>query len=74
VRAARSISEYLGQLRSALEGEDAGVIQEAMEAAEAHLREEVAAWPQEAECDVLELITCTYGAPGEVAEIYRIQH
>jgi hypothetical protein len=70
--AARSISEYLTQLQAALEGEAAAVIQEALEAAKEHLRSELLAHPGLPECDVLELISCTYGAPDDVAAIYRV--
>jgi hypothetical protein len=70
--AARSIREYLTQLRSALDGEVAAVIQEALEAAKEHLRSEMLARPDMAEDDVLELISSTYGAPEDVAAIYRV--
>jgi uncharacterized membrane protein len=69
--APRSIDEYLKQLRSALEGEDPALIQDALYDAEEYLRAEVAAHPQKSEADVLELISSTYGAPEEVAAAYR---
>jgi uncharacterized membrane protein len=69
--AARSIDEYLRQLRSALAGEDAALIQDALYDAEEYLRAEVAAHPERSEADVLELIATTYGAPEEVAAAYR---
>jgi uncharacterized membrane protein len=69
--APRSIDEYLKQLRSALSGEDAALIQDALYDAEEYLRAEVAAHPDRSEADVLELIASTYGAPEEVAAAYR---
>jgi uncharacterized membrane protein len=69
--AARSIDQYLQQLRSELSGEDAALIQDALYDAEEYLRAEVAAHPDKSESDVLELIASTYGAPDEVASAYR---
>src|ERR1700742_4610377 len=70
-RAPRSIDEYLKQLREALQGADAALIQDALYDAEEYLRAECAAHPQKSEADVLELIASTYGAPDEVAAAYR---
>jgi hypothetical protein len=69
--APRSIDEYLKQLRGALAREDAALVQDALYDAEEYLRAEVAAHPERAEADVLELIASTYGAPEEVAAAYR---
>jgi uncharacterized membrane protein len=69
--APRSIEEYLKQLRAALAGQDAALIQDALYDAEEYLRSEVAAHPDKPEGDVLELIASTYGAPDEVAAAYR---
>ena len=69
--APRSIDQYLAQLRAALAGEDAALIQDALYDAEEYLRAEVAAHPDKAEPDVLELIASTYGDPEEVAAAYR---
>ena len=69
--APRSIDEYLKQLRAALAGQDAALIQDALYDAEEYLRAEVAAHPDKSESDVLELIASTYGAPDEVAAAYR---
>jgi len=69
--AARSIDEYLKQLRSALADEDPALIQDALYDAEEYLRAEVASHPNRSEADVLELIASTYGAPEEVAAAYR---
>jgi uncharacterized membrane protein len=69
--APRTIDEYLKQLRAALAGEDAALIQDALYDAEEYLRAEVAAHADKSEADVLELIASTYGAPDEVAAAYR---
>jgi uncharacterized membrane protein len=69
--APRSIDQYLRQLRDALAGADAALIQDALYDAEEYLRAEVAAHPDKSEADVLELIASTYGAPEEVAAAYR---
>ncbi len=71
MNAPRSIDEYLRQLRLALAGQDAALIQDALYDAEEYLRAEVAAHPGKTEPDVLELIASTYGAPEEVAAAYR---
>lgn len=71
VNAARSIDEYLKQLRSALADEDPALIQDALYDAEEYLRAEVASHPNRSEADVLELIASTYGVPEEVAAAYR---
>jgi uncharacterized membrane protein len=70
-RAPRSINEYLRQLRAALNGTEPAIVREALEASEEYLRSEVAASPDQSEGDVLELITSTYGAPEDVAAVYR---
>jgi len=69
--AARSIAEYLRQLREVLAGEDPALIQDALYDAEEYLRAEIAAHPGKSEADVLEVIASTYGAPDEVAAAYR---
>lgn len=69
--AARSIEQYLKQLRAALGPADATLIQEALEAAEDYLRSEVAASWDRPEGEVLELIASTYGAPEDLAAVYR---
>jgi uncharacterized membrane protein len=71
-RAARSIEDYLEQLRAALRGLDAALIQEALDASAEHLRAEVAASPDLPEGEVLALISSTYGAPEDVADVYRL--
>ena len=69
--AARSIEEYLKQLRDALADADPALIQDALYDAEEYLRAEVASNPGKSEADVLELISSTYGAPDEVAAAYK---
>jgi len=66
----RTIEDYLDQLRIALRGADAALIQDALYDAEDHLRSELAENPGKSEADVLAKIATTYGAPEEVAEIY----
>ncbi|MGH8213806.1 MAG: HAAS signaling domain-containing protein, partial [Rhodanobacteraceae bacterium] len=71
--APRSIAEYLEQLRAALAGADPAMIQDALYDAEEHLRSELADNPGMGEADLLAKIVNSYGAPVEVAEIYRTQ-
>lgn len=69
----RTIAEYLKQLRAALRGADPALIQDALYDAEEHLRSELAEDPARSEADMLAHVVGTYGAPEEVAEIYRDQ-
>lgn len=69
----RSIVDYLEQLRTALRGADPALIQDALYDAEEHLRAELADQPNRSEADMLEHVVGSYGAPEEVAEIYRDQ-
>ena len=69
----RTIAEYLDQLRAALRGADPALIQDALYDAEEHLRAELAEQPGRSEQDMLEHVVSTYGAPEEVADIYRDQ-
>lgn len=66
-----TIKEYLGQLRAALAGADPAMIQDALYDAEEHLRSELAENPGMSEAGLLEKVATSYGAPDEVAEIYR---
>ncbi|MBL8297311.1 MAG: sensor domain-containing protein [Rhodanobacteraceae bacterium] len=67
----RTIDEYLDQLRRALHGEDPALIQDALYDAEDHLRSEFAENPNVPPAELLARIASSYGAPEEVAEIYR---
>ena len=69
----RTIAAYLEQLRTALRGADPALIQDALYDAEEHLRAELAEQPQREEAQMLEHVVGTYGAPDEVADIYRDQ-
>ena len=62
-----SIPEYLEQLRAALAGADPALVQDALYDAEEYLRSELAENPGTSEAEVIG----SYGAPEEVAEIYR---
>jgi len=73
MNAPRTIAEYLKQLRAALKGADPALIQDALYDAEEHLRAELAEDPQRSEADMLAHVVSTYGAPEEVADIYRDQ-
>ena len=67
----RTIDEYLDDLRAALRGEDPALIQDALYDAEEHLRAEFAENPGVDPATLLAKISTSYGAPDEVAEIYR---
>lgn len=67
----RSIPEYLDQLRAALRGADPALVQDALYDAEEYLRSELAENPGMAEADLIASVASSYGAPEEVADIYR---
>ncbi|MGH8183365.1 MAG: sensor domain-containing protein [Rhodanobacteraceae bacterium] len=67
----QTIKEYLAQLRAALTGADPAMIQDALYDAEEHLRSELAENPGVSEAELLAKIANSYGAPEEVADIYR---
>ncbi len=71
--APRTIAEYLQQLRAALRGADPALIQDALYDAEEHLRAELAEQPGRDEASMLAQVVGSYGAPDEVADIYREQ-
>ncbi len=73
MNAPRSIENYLEQLRNALRGADPALIQDALYDAEEHLRAELAEQPQRGEPVMLEQVVSSYGAPEEVADLYRDQ-
>ena len=66
-----TIPEYLEQLRAALRGADAAMIQDALYDAEEYLRSELAEQSGKSEAEVIASVAGSYGAPEEVAEIYR---
>ena len=67
----KSIPEYLEQLRAALSGADPALVQDALYDAEEYLRSELAAQPGVDEATLIAAVAGSYGAPSEVAEIYR---
>lgn len=66
-----TIPEYLAQLRAALHDADPAMVQDALYDAEEYLRAELAAQPGRSEAEVIAGVAGSYGAPDEVAEIYR---
>lgn len=66
-----TIPDYLAHLRSALRDTDPAVVQDALFDAEEYLRGELAEHPQESEAAVIARVAGSYGAPAEVADIYR---
>ena len=66
-----SIPEYLEHLRRALVGADPALIQDALYDAEEYLRSELAEHPGRSEAEVIASVASSYGAPDEVADIYR---
>lgn len=67
----RTIPEYLAQLRAALAGADLALVQDALYDAEEYLRSELAEQPGRSEAEVIASVASSYGAPDEVADIYR---
>ncbi len=68
---ATTIASYLEQLRAALAGADPALVQDALYDAEEYLRSELAEHPGQSEADVIASVAGSYGAPEEVADIYR---
>lgn len=66
-----SIPEYLDRLREALAGADPALVQDALYDAEEYLRSELAENPGKSESEVIAAVASSYGAPDEVADIYR---
>ena len=66
-----TIPEYLEQLRAALRGADPAMIQDALYDAEEYLRSELAEQSGQSEAEVIASVAGSYGAPEEVAGIYR---
>lgn len=71
LRAPATIAEYLLRLRAALAGADPALVQDALYDAEDYLRSELAANPGRSEAEVIADVAGSYGAPSEVADIYR---
>ncbi len=66
-----TIPQYLAQLRAALHDADPAMVQDALYDAEEYLRSELAVQPGRSEAEVIADVAGSYGAPEEVAEIYR---
>lgn len=66
-----TIAEYLHRLRNALAGADPALVQDALYDAEEYLRSEMAENPGKSEAEVISAVAGSYGAPDEVADIYR---
>ena len=66
-----TIPAYLERLRRALAGSDPALVQDALYDAEEYLRSELAENPGKSEAEVIAAVASSYGAPDEVAEIYR---
>jgi uncharacterized membrane protein len=66
-----TIPAYLDQLRAALVGSDPALVQDALYDAEEYLRSELAENPRKSEGEVIASVAGSYGAPAEVADIYR---
>ena len=66
-----SIAEYLEAVRDALAGADAALVQDALYDAEEYLRSELAENPGVDEATIVARVAASYGAPDEVADIYR---
>jgi len=66
-----TIPEYLEHLRRSLAGADPALVQDALYDAEEYLRSELAENPGKSEADVIVTVAGSYGAPDEVADIYR---
>ncbi|MGH8080439.1 MAG: sensor domain-containing protein, partial [Lysobacter sp.] len=66
-----TIPGYLDQLRIALADADPSLLQDALYDAEDYLRSEMSANPDKSEAEVIAMVAGSYGAPEEVADIYR---
>ncbi len=66
-----SIAEYLDQLRAALADADPALVHDALYDAEEYLRSELAEQSGRSEGEVIAAVASSYGAPEEVAGIYR---
>jgi uncharacterized membrane protein len=66
-----NIPDYLEHLRRSLAGADPALVQDALYDAEEYLRSEMAENPDKSEAEVIAQVASSYGAPDEVADIYR---
>ncbi|HLT44781.1 MAG TPA: sensor domain-containing protein [Luteimonas sp.] len=66
-----TIPEYLEHLRRSLAGADPALVQDALYDAEEYLRSELAEQSGRSEAEVIAAVASSYGAPDEVADIYR---
>ncbi|MEQ1511281.1 MAG: sensor domain-containing protein [Lysobacteraceae bacterium] len=66
-----NIPDYLEHLRRSLAGADPALVQDALYDAEEYLRSEMAENPEKSEAEVIAQVASSYGAPDEVADIYR---
>ena len=66
-----TIPAYLARLRRSLAGADPALVQDALYDAEEYLRSELAEHPGMSEAEVIAAVASSYGAPDEVADIYR---
>jgi uncharacterized membrane protein len=66
-----NIPDYLEHLRRSLAGADSALVQDALYDAEEYLRSEMAENPAMSEAEVIAQVASSYGAPDEVADIYR---
>ena len=66
-----TIPAYLDQLRVARAGADPALVQDALYDAEEYLRSELAEQAGKSEAEVIASVAGSYGAPEEVASIYR---
>ena len=67
----RTVADYLQALRDALRGADPALVQDALYDAEEYLRSELAEQAGRSEAEVIASVASSYGAPAEVADIYR---
>ena len=66
-----TIADYLSLLQGELRGADPALVQDALYDAEEYLRSELGENPDEGEAAMLARVATSYGAPDEVADIYR---
>ena len=66
-----TIADYLSLLQAELRGADPALVQDALYDAEEYLRSELGENPDEGEAAMLARVATSYGAPDEVADIYR---